>query len=750
MNEINLIKPFRRYCITIGNLPTSFMESMTYYECLVWLVNFLENEVIPAVNNNGKVVEELQEKFVALKTYVDNYFDSLDVQQEINNKLDELINTGEMAEIIAQYLSIPSVHGYQTVNDMKVSENLINGSIAITLSKDELGDDKGRLYLIRTKNTTDVIDEDNILSMQNENLVAVLINDNRFDNIKNLTESLINSLKDSSVLHYDTVNDMKNSTLLKKDNIVITKGFYSVNDGGSAKYIITDNGEANESNIISLKNNLFAKLQDNGYSVNVKQFGAKGDNEADDLEKLQICLDYSSQNKLITYIPAGTYLIGGQLLYDTYNVIKGENKKTTIIKTKDGTDLVYHTLVGRNAESINARLARNDTSSAISNGYPKVSEVCGYDVYNISIENLTIDGNWQGRDLNKWNKYYNSILREPGTALEIQRVHNMSVKDLIIINGPQHNLSVDSGDDSYNEGVDYVSKYPSYEILIDNVETNNQRYDDCITTHNSEYITIQNCYVHVDNNVNGTYSSAISNGIEIDDGSRHVKVLNCRSRYNFSAYQAKGHSSSPSAYDVIFENCTAEYCHIAMIISSNRNATNYTDVTGFCKDIIVKNFVSKNMYLWTNATTWNDKSYEVLIDSANNILIDGWTSYFGNPTNNPLITNISSASRINTFENVNTNYYITYRNIKVYNSQNDRSNYPLINIRGLSRNFTFENIFCEGWTSYPMIEYGNKSNDGFCICNNIFLIKRSNDDKIISIDPINLGTRENLFLINEP
>lgn len=104
MNEINLIKPFRRYCITIGNLPTSFMESMTYYECLVWLVNFLENEVIPAVNNNGKVVEELQEKFVELKTYVDNYFDSLDVQQEINNKLDAMVEDGTLDTIISKYI----------------------------------------------------------------------------------------------------------------------------------------------------------------------------------------------------------------------------------------------------------------------------------------------------------------------------------------------------------------------------------------------------------------------------------------------------------------------------------------------------------------------------------------------------------------------------------------------------------------------------------------------------------------------
>ena len=96
--------PFKKLVITIGELPTSFVESMTYYECLAWLVNYIQNTVIPAVNNNGEAVTELQEKFVELKTFVDTYFDNLDVQEEINNKLDAMVEDGTLTSIISTFL----------------------------------------------------------------------------------------------------------------------------------------------------------------------------------------------------------------------------------------------------------------------------------------------------------------------------------------------------------------------------------------------------------------------------------------------------------------------------------------------------------------------------------------------------------------------------------------------------------------------------------------------------------------------
>lgn len=94
--------PFKKLVMTIGELPTTFIESMSYYEALAWLVDYIKNTVIPAVNNNAEATEELQKLFVELKEFVDNYFDNLDVQEEINNKLDAMAESGQLAEIINQ------------------------------------------------------------------------------------------------------------------------------------------------------------------------------------------------------------------------------------------------------------------------------------------------------------------------------------------------------------------------------------------------------------------------------------------------------------------------------------------------------------------------------------------------------------------------------------------------------------------------------------------------------------------------
>ena len=49
-------------------------------------------------------VEEYIAKFVELKDFVDNYFDNLDVQEEINNKLDEMAEDGVFQDIVNAYL----------------------------------------------------------------------------------------------------------------------------------------------------------------------------------------------------------------------------------------------------------------------------------------------------------------------------------------------------------------------------------------------------------------------------------------------------------------------------------------------------------------------------------------------------------------------------------------------------------------------------------------------------------------------
>jgi hypothetical protein len=169
MNNIQDLKPFKRLCVTIGNLPTAYIESMSYYECITYLVNYLTREVVPTVNNNSEVVKELQ-------SYVEHYFDNLDVQEEINNKLDEMAESGQLAEIIGQYIELNGVLAYNTVNDLKNAHNLVNGSFAKTSGYYSFNDGGGAYYKIRELNNTDVIDNYTLFGLTNfDNLVAELI-----------------------------------------------------------------------------------------------------------------------------------------------------------------------------------------------------------------------------------------------------------------------------------------------------------------------------------------------------------------------------------------------------------------------------------------------------------------------------------------------------------------------------------------------------------------------------------------------
>ena len=174
--------------------------------------------VTDTVNTYTDQVISLSEAFTELQNYVNNYFDNLDVQDEINNKLDEMAESGELEEIIAQFLNVSTYTLFSTVADMKESEKLVNGSMCQTLGFHSKTDFGGATYLVREKTNEDVADEITKIDLHDNTLIAELL------------------IKDT---------------------------------------------------------------------MNVKQFGAKGDNETDDTVSIQTCIN----NVKTVIIPNGTYLI---------------------------------------------------------------------------------------------------------------------------------------------------------------------------------------------------------------------------------------------------------------------------------------------------------------------------------------------------------------------------------------------------------------------------------------------------------
>lgn len=110
------LPPFTKFCCTIGNLPTSYMVSLSYEEQLLWLCDYLKNTIIPAINQNSDALKELQDLYLQLKNYVDNYLDNLDLQEDINNKLDEMALDGTLETIINQEIFGEINENLETLN----------------------------------------------------------------------------------------------------------------------------------------------------------------------------------------------------------------------------------------------------------------------------------------------------------------------------------------------------------------------------------------------------------------------------------------------------------------------------------------------------------------------------------------------------------------------------------------------------------------------------------------------------------
>ena len=100
---------FRFWCQMA--LPIVYDDSLSYYELLNKVVLYLNNtisDVATAETNIENINDTVEHNMDALLTaynllqgYVNDYFENLDVQEEINNKLDEMASSGALTDLLA-------------------------------------------------------------------------------------------------------------------------------------------------------------------------------------------------------------------------------------------------------------------------------------------------------------------------------------------------------------------------------------------------------------------------------------------------------------------------------------------------------------------------------------------------------------------------------------------------------------------------------------------------------------------------
>lgn len=96
------LHPFRYWCQKV--LPLVYDDSLSYYELLCKVVDYL-NKTMEDVETLHGDVNNLHKAYAELQGYVNNYFNTLDVQEEINNKLDNMVNDGTLSNLLLKAIN---------------------------------------------------------------------------------------------------------------------------------------------------------------------------------------------------------------------------------------------------------------------------------------------------------------------------------------------------------------------------------------------------------------------------------------------------------------------------------------------------------------------------------------------------------------------------------------------------------------------------------------------------------------------
>ena len=191
MNEFDYKKLYPFKWFVLQNFPfiEADFDAITNYQLYCKVVEYL-NKTLENVNVIGTELEQLVNAFNDLQDYVNNYFENLDIQEEINNKLDDMAEHGELTELITAYLNLKCILAFNNIEDMENATNLIDGSYIKTYGRNTINDGGGAFYYVREIQNTDVVDGVNVVALNDPNLVAIKVLDT--DN-KNILSQIIDT-----------------------------------------------------------------------------------------------------------------------------------------------------------------------------------------------------------------------------------------------------------------------------------------------------------------------------------------------------------------------------------------------------------------------------------------------------------------------------------------------------------------------------------------------------------------------------
>lgn len=231
-NEYKNLTPFKMWLVNqinkweCSNFP--FLESdfdkLTNYAMMMKLMKAM-NKVI---SNENKVEEDMTNLFNAfteLQNYVNTYFDTVDFQNMVDNKLDEMVIDGTLEDLLNNKLNLIRV--YSTISDMIEDKNHLSDGMNIkTLGYYESNDGGNANFKIVDTSSLDKYQID----LEN-GLYAELITDNNTINFLSLgakkqnKENILYDNKEYLDKFMDFVNNSK-----ERYNLYIPAGIYGFSE----------------------------------------------------------------------------------------------------------------------------------------------------------------------------------------------------------------------------------------------------------------------------------------------------------------------------------------------------------------------------------------------------------------------------------------------------------------------------------------------------------------------------------------
>lgn len=188
------LTPFKMQVLTNFPYIEEDFDALTNYELLCKVVEY-SKVTINNVNNLDADFNDLYSAYSELLAYVNNYFDSENFQELINNKLDEMAQDGTLGEIISRYIDSSLMRTYETNDDIINDNNLVKDMKVRSLGNEEMNDGRGCIYNISDTPpaelpiNTNNENIDNFHLTLNNGLYAIPINDINDDYYKEVTIS---------------------------------------------------------------------------------------------------------------------------------------------------------------------------------------------------------------------------------------------------------------------------------------------------------------------------------------------------------------------------------------------------------------------------------------------------------------------------------------------------------------------------------------------------------------------------------